>query len=951
MKKALKLVAVTALVAGNIFAQGTGTTLIEKAEAKADGLIIPYEKYKLSNGLTIIVNEDHSDPKAYVAVTYKVGSNRETIGKTGFAHLFEHMLFQGSKHVKDEQHEKIIVDAGGQMNGNTNFDRTHYFEVLPSNNVEAAMWLEADRMGYFLDSLTSRKFEIQRDAVKNEKGQGDNRPYGLVAEMLFQNLFPYKHPYSWLPIGYIEDLNRVQVEDVRNFFLRWYGPNNAILTVAGDVDTKQVVAWAEKYFGNFKQCPPVTKMKPNSPILPTNKYASYRDNVYLPITIRALPTVPQYHKDEPALNLLADMMGGGEASIMYKKFVKSEKALSVSVVAENLELAGFFQVEVDCYAPDDLLNPNLDKLFNDNESLLKETFEEFEKTGITDEALQRSKAKKETGIIASIQDIEDKAQILIDWERLASKGYNLQDELDRYKNVTKDDITRVFNKYIKGAGAAVINVYPNYTDKKDTIKSVNPYLNVTVDDSKEYANLKYEPATEKFDWYKVPTPSASKTPPVPDFYQKTLTNGLKMTGTKYSETPTVEIVIEIDGGDLVLKDSKKIGLAALTSAVISEGSTVKYKSDDFVKELEKLGSYVSVSADKEKTYVSLFCLKKNLDASLVLLEERLFNTVFDEKEFKRIRKQFKQSLRSQNDDPNQMAQKAFDNIVYGNSIYGSHATAKSISGLEFADVKEYYNSYYSPSVSNLVIVGDITEAEILPKLEFLNKWKAKEVKVQPTVDLPVLKESQVYIVDKPFAKQSVFAMGHYSLPYDATGDYFKNTVSTFAFGGGMLNSRLNLNLREAKGYTYGIYGGFGATKHIGEFAINASIKRFNTGDALVEINKELNNYVNNGPTEEEVSFTKNAYFNGQSIKYETSGQKARFLLNIANYNLPKDYTKTQMEILNKMTREDMAQQVKKFVKPNNMAIVIVGDKEYVKKQLDKVDLGKTKVTVSNMKFE
>jgi zinc protease len=326
LKQKLLLLAGTVLLCtGVALAQAK---LVEKVERTGSELVIPYEKYVLPNGLTVVVHEDHSDPVVHVDVTYHVGSAREEVGKSGFAHFFEHMLFQGSDNVADEQHFKIVQEAGGTLNGSTNRDRTNYYETVPSNQLEKMLWLEADRMGFFLDAVTQQKFEVQRATVKNERGQRyDNVPYGLAYEKYSTTLYPYGHPYSWLTIGYVEDLNRVNVEDLKNFFLRWYGPNNATLTVGGDVKASEVVKLVEKYFGSIQRGPEVKAVQVPAVTLDSMRYVSYVDNyAKLPLLYVVYPTVPNYHKDMAALQCLAQVLGQGRNSVLYQQLTKKQLA-------------------------------------------------------------------------------------------------------------------------------------------------------------------------------------------------------------------------------------------------------------------------------------------------------------------------------------------------------------------------------------------------------------------------------------------------------------------------------------------------------------------------------------------------------------------------------------------------------------------------------------------------
>lgn len=915
--------------------------LIEKVESKGNPLIIPYEKWKLSNGLTLIIHEDHSDPIANISVTYHVGSARESIGKSGFAHFFEHMLFQGSEHVGDEEHFKIISEAGGDMNGFTQRDMTVYFETVPSNYVETALWLESDRMGFLLDSVTQSKFEVQRATVKNEKGQNvENQPYAMAyVEILNQALYPMGHPYSWPVIGYVDDLNRVTVDDLKDFFLRWYGPNNAVLSVSGDVNPKDVLAMTEKYFAAIPSCPEVKKLRTPLPILANDQYANYVDNIYLPLTLMVYPTVPTYNKDEAPLDILSSMMGEGNNSIFYKNFVKTEEAIQAGVSHETSELAGEFQIAVFAYP--DFNFADIAKSFDNVEKKIHATIDEFEKTGITDEALQRVKATYESRIIDAGESVSGKGMALAEWHTMIGKPYNLTDELDRYNKVTKEDIVRVFNKYIKGKHAAIVNVYPKDPASKDSVKSINPYANAKIEANPEYAGLKYVKAKDNFDRSKRPSAPSAKAPILPEYYKQKLSNGIQIIGTKATESPKVVMLFNMKGGDYVFPaEEKKNGLANLTAGMMDE-ATENYTTEQISAELDKLGSSISFNAGGESTSIVVSSLTKNLDATLKILEEKLFRPKFDAADFKRIKKQYIESLANDRKQASSVAGKLYRNLIYGNTVLGNSTSEKYVKKFTLDDVKSYYQQFYSPSVTELVIVGELGEKEIMPKLEFLNKWKPKDVKLQEATNIPVIPQTQIYLSHKDDAAQSVIMAGNLGMTYDYAGDYFKCGIMNFPLGGAF-NSRLNLNLREEKGFTYGIRSGFSGSKYPGTYTISASVKRSATDSSITEIMKEIANYKKNGITDEELAFTKNSILNSEALDYETPFQKAGFLSRIIRYDLPKDYTNTQTQIVKDITKSDVNSLAAKYLNPDKMVILVVGNKYLIKSKLEKLGYGKVK---------
>ncbi len=927
------------IVLGSVFTAVAQPELLEKVEAKPGEVKIAYEKWKMPNGLIVMIHEDHSDPICHIDVTYHVGSNREEIGKSGFAHFFEHMMFQGSENVGDEEHFQIVSAAGGTLNGTTNSDRTNYFETLPSNQLELALWLEADRMGFFLDAITKKKFEVQRDAVRNEKSQNvENQPYAIgFVEYLPRTLYPPGHPYSWPVIGYVDDLNRVKVDDLKDFFMRWYGPNNASLTVAGDVDPKEVLKLVEKYFGSIPAGPKVDKLITEPVILPVDQYVNYADNIYLPMTVMAFPTVPNYHRDEAALDVMADIMGDGNNSIFYKEFVKTEEAVQAIVQHPCRELAGELNVMVISYP---------DRTFSEVEEKIRICMDKFE-AEITEDAVQRAKAKMEAQIVDGMSSVSWKAAQLASWNMLLNRPFNLDHNIKRYQKVSREDVVRVFKKYIKGKKAAIMNIRARDPMSKDSVKSVNPYANIKLSNEKPklYAESGetwvYKKPADNFDRSSRPKPGESKKPVIPSYFTQNLSNGLNIIGTQTTEVPKVVIMLEIRGGDLVLNDVKKAGLASLTADLMYEG-TQKMTTEEFSAALERLGSTIDFIGGRQSTTIYVESLTKNLDATLKLFEENLMQPRFNIKDFDRVKKQAVANLRNRKNDANGMAIDVYNALVYGeDNMWGAYATAKSLKKLSLDDVKEYYSKYYTPSQTRVVVVGDITEADAKAKLAFLEKWEDKKVTI-PEMPKPVEpEETMIYIVHKPYSPQSVLRMGHVGLPYDAYGDYLKASITNFPLGGAF-NSRINLNLREDKGFTYGIRSSFSGNEFPGTFTVGSSVKRAATDSAVSEIMMEINGYLKDGITDKELEFTKSSLLNSEALRYETAFQKTRFLSRILRYNLEKDYTDKQSAILKGMSKDDINAIAKKHIKPEKMIIVVAGNKYSIKKPLEKLKLGKVK---------
>ena len=931
MKKTQAIIALL-LALSSTYISFSQTKLVEKVTKKGNELVIPYEKYILPNGLTLIIHEDHSDPVVHVDVTYHVGSAREEIGKSGFAHFFEHMMFQGSDHVGDEEHFKIITEAGGNMNGTTNRDRTNYFETVPSNQLERALWLEADRMGFLLDAVTQGKFEIQRATVKNERGQNyDNRPYGLGSEYVAKTLYPYGHPYSWLTIGYIEDLNRVNVNDLKNFFLRWYGPNNAALSIGGDVNPKEVIKLVEKYFGSIPPCPAVDKTSVPAVALSTDRYVSYEDNIRFPMLQMVFPTTPAFHKDEAALDVLAQILGGGKTSLFYKNFVKNQKALQAGAYNSTSELAGEFTMTV-------VALPNTP--LNQMEKMIRSTFEEFEKRGVNDDDLAQFKANYEASTVRNLSSVSGKVSQLANYQALAGDAGLLTKELASIQAVTKEDVMRVYQQYIQGKKAVILSVYPK--GKKELIASENNFVAQPENyqaPNYGYDGLKYVKAKDTFDRSKKPTTGVNPEMKLPNYWKEKLPNGIKIIGTNTNEIPAVTLSFTIKGGHfLSANDLSKVGIMPLTVAMMNE-ATNEHTAEQLSTSLQKLGSSVSFNSGLEGIYVQVNSLTKHLDATLAILAEKLLSPKFAQEDFDRLKKQQLEGIANQSTQPVAIADQVFDKILYGKESiqsYSMNGTAETLKNITLEDVKSFYQQYFSPSVTNLIIVGDITKNAIMPKLSFLTQWKAKEVKM-PVInqDRKSLK-TKIYLVDKENAAQSEIRIGYATnLPYSPVGEYYQTYVMNYILGGAF-NSRLNLNLRENKGYTYGARSSFSNTKIAGSFTAQAGVKASTTDSSVVEFMKEIKNYAEQGITADELLFTKNSIGQSDALKYETPVQKASFLGLVLEYEQIDNFVEARKNTLKSLTQAKVNALAKQYLPYQNMVIVIVGDKKNIKSGLEKL---------------
>jgi zinc protease len=910
-----------------------GVTLVESSTRfHKDAVSIPYKKYKLDNGLTVILHTDKSDPLVHVDVTYHVGSAREEVGKSGFAHFFEHMMFQGSKHVADEEHFKVITEAGGDMNGTTSSDRTNYYQTVPANQLEKVLWLEADRMGFLLDAVTQEKFENQRETVKNERGENyDNQPYGLRSEKVLQALYPQDHPYSWSTIGYIEDLNRVSVDDLKAFFQRWYGPNNAVITIGGDIDELQTLAWIKKYFSPIPAGPKV-EQSPKMPVtLESDRYVTVEDQIHLPLLQFTYPTVHVNHPDEAPLDVLSDILGGGKTSLFYKNLVKDNYAVQAFVTHPCRELACQFELVA-------LANPSKTVNLQQLQSRIDATLNEFESRGVNADDLARSKASIRSMTIMGLQSVAGKVTTLAMNQLFSAKPDQVQYDLNRYNAVTAEDVMRVYRRYVKDKAKVVLSMVPagqlqlaaQAANFEFSARDLPPKTVVEPINSPDIVDT--------FDRSKMPIAGANPAVSVPEFTRHQFKNGMTLLAHESTETPTVTMLLSLEGGPL-LDTLDKAGLAALTASMMNE-STLEISNEDMANQLALLGSQIQFSAGGRFTQIRVNSLTENLDETLALLKIKLFQPAFLQQDFDRIKQSLVQQLLQRKNNPSVLASRVVEELLYGPENVVSlpaSGTVQSINAISLDDVKQFYQQYYSPSMANLVIVGDIDEQKITRRLAFLTQWPAKAYQIPPYKPFPQYAQRKIYLVNKPGATQSVVRIIERSLPYDATGEHFKSRLMNFPLGG-MFNSRINLNLREDKGYTYGASSQFAGGKTLGRFQAGADLKRQNTADGIREILQEIQTYSEHGMTEAELMSMRSAYTQSEALSYETPYSKATFLNHLLTFDLSSSYRQQQAQIINQIERAELNALAAKLLNIETMQIVVVGDAEIVQPQLASIGL-------------
>jgi zinc protease len=902
-------------------------------------LSIDYEQYQLENGLDVILHTDKSDPIVALAIQFHVGSNREVTGRTGFAHLFEHIMFQRSENVGEDQFFRKIQNAGGSLNGGTSNDGTIYFEVIPKNALELALWLESDRMGYMINTVTNSSFSNQQNVVQNEKRQMvDNRPYGHTSYVIDKNLYPEGHPYSWQVIGEMEDIFNATIDDVKRFHGRFYVPNNATLALAGDFDQEEAKELIKKYFGEIPKGNEVKDPEPIPVTLNETKKLFHEDNFAKTAQFRMVwPTVEQYHPDAYPLSFLGELLAYGKKAPMYKVLVK-EKKLTSRTIARNsaLEIAGEFTINITANAGVNLA---------DVENAIFESFKRFEDEEITERDLERIKAGLETNFYNNISSVLNKSFQLARYNEYAGDASYIEKEIDLIRAVTIDDIVRVYNKYIKDKPYIATSFVPK--GQPDLIAENSVKANVIEEKIKEATEVIQGKTEEAEEIKKTPAsfdrsvePVAGPDPEVtlPEIWKDNLTNGIKVYGVEHYELPLVQYSIVINGGQM-LDDLNKIGVANLVSDLMMEGTKNK-TPEELEEEIELLGARISMNTGSQSIIISVNTLTRNYEKTLDLVEEILFEPRWDKEEFELAKTRIINSIKQRKANANYISSDAFNKILYGKNhilAYNVSGSEESVESITIDDLKDYYARNFSPSAAKFHIVGSISKEDVMKSLQELNeKWEPKEVKIPEYEIPPVPDKSEVYFIDVPGAKQSVIRIGYLALTR-TDEDYYPAYVMNYKLGGSF-NGIVNMILREEKGFTYGARSNFSGSRIIGPFSASSSVRSNATFESVNIFKEAMENY-REGITKEDLDFTKNALLKSNARRFETLRALHSMLQTLSSYNLPDDYIKKEEEVVRNMTLEAHKMLAQKYITPDKMIYLVVGDAQTQLEPLKKIGFG------------
>ncbi len=910
------------------------------AQDNSSALAVDYEKFTLDNGLEVVFHLDRSDPVVAVALTAHVGSAREKEGRTGFAHLFEHLLFLESENLGKGGLDKLSARVGGSgANGSTSRDRTNYFQTVPKDALEKMLWAEADKLGWFINTVTEPVLAKEKQVVKNEKRQGvDNRPYGHTQYVIDRNLYPPDHPYHWQVIGSLEDLQNATLADVKEFFRRWYVPNNTTLVVSGDFDPAQARTWVDKYFAEIPAGAPVEPLAKRPGQLTRTVRRYHEDNfATLPELTLAWPTVPQYHPDAYALDILAEYLSEGKKAPLNQVLIDQQQlAANVRMYNYASELAGQTQLSVRAFAGKDL-----DEVYG----AVQLAFAQFEAEGIPEKDLLRIKAGLETNFYRGLSSVLGKGFQLAQYNIFAGDPGFLNEDIQRTLAVTAADVKRVYDQYIKDRYFVATSFVP----KGQTALALAGSTRAAVVEEAIVAGAEerfdpsvqatYERTPSTFDRTQEPPYGEAPKVTIPDIWEERLPNGLHIYGIENREVPLVQFELLIDGGQL-LEAPARTGVANLLAELFTKG-TQNRTTEELEEAIQQLGASLSVAAQKEYLRLRGNTLARNYPATIELLTEILLEPRWDEQEFALAKQRTISRIQQLRADPNAIAQNAYNRLLYGDSsLWAANilGTIESVEAIALADLQTYYEQYLDPSVARLHVVGAVTPAEVTRSLQPLaERWSARPVPTTPPATPDIPQTARVYFYDVPGAKQSVLRIGYPALPA-TDADYYPGVVANYILGGGGFASRLTQELREGKGYTYGIRSRFSGSEETGTFTISSGVRSNITLEAVRLIRQILSDYPATF-TPQDLQTTQGFLIKSNARAFETAGAKLSLLKNISAYGWSYDYVKQREATVKRMTVERIQKLAKQYLDPDRMIWLVVGDAATQLERLKKLGYG------------
>jgi zinc protease len=916
-------------------------TLLAQTNGKLKLPEIKYETYTLPNGLKVITHLDHRLPLVAVDLWYHVGPLNERPGRTGFAHLFEHMMFEGSEHVGEKAHIKDVDAAGATgVNGTTDFDRTNYFETMPANQLELALWLESDRMGFLMEGLDRKLLQNQRDVVRNEKRQGEGRPYAAASDAVAHMLYPKDHPYYADVIGSHADVEAARIADVRDFHQQFYTPNNASIAIAGDFDPVKLKALLTKYFGPIPAGPKVDPVTVVTPPITSQRRATVTDTVRLPELTIAWLTPAAYAPDSYSMDAAIFALGQGKTSRLEQALVyKTQVAQRVQCRNRSNKLNGSAECMV-------IAKPGV-KL-EDLEKTVWAEIAKLQTDGPTAIELESAKAGRLTRTITGLQTLGGFggiADTMNQYNQYTGDPGYLPKDIAAEEAVTVASAKAAAVKYLTQNSAVVVYCVPG---KK--VSSEVPRSPEDTDADVKITNP-YTPEFEAAQSWRKTMPKAGPPVtvhlPVPQTFM--LANGLKVYVVPEPSLPILSAsLVTRAGGENNSTD--KAGLASLTAQVMGEATTTRDLTQ-LAEAQERIGTRIGVLAGMDSASASMTVLTNHTGEGLDLLADVLQHPAFNDADLDRLRRQRLIGIQQETDNVQAIATRVAPKLLYGDQPYGVSATGttESITGLTRADVTGFYAAHFGPADSGLVFVGDITVLQARKLAErYFGKWTATTSAPAMVPPPPAPPATHIVIVDKPGAPQtSLLAVG-FGVPANSP-DLQTISVMNYVLGGSFA-SRINMNLREVHGYTYGANSQYQSYRMGGNFAAGGLVRTDITGPAAKELMYEIKRFPTTPPTEVELTAAKDARVQSLPGLFETDGAIAGSIGGIFLYNRPLDYFATLPAKYRAVTSADVERVAKQDIHPDQLIIVAAGDRAKIEPQLKEADLGSVEVRDINGKL-